>query len=404
MISEEIQEMLANRLVKRIEKMNEDILTIIGNRLKQIGKLSQDELHQIKQMLMYGTDLDKIAKLIADTTNVNVAEIYKIFEQEAKTNQAFAMQFYRAKQVKFVPYAENKLLQAKVRAMAQATAMEYVNMSRTLAFVKRDKSGKIVYDNIATAYRNAVDKAVTSISMGQTTYDEEIKRIVKELGESGIKTVDYVNGYSRRLDSAVRQNVLEGMRNVSNELQKDFGKEFGADGVEISVHENSAPDHIDIQGHQFSYEEFDKFQNGITAKDYNGKVFEPVIDEIDRRSIGQYNCYHYVYTIVLGVSTPQYTEEELEKINKRNIDGFEYKGKKYTMYEGTQMQRQIETEIRKNEDFQILANSAGDLQTAGQANKAIRILKSKYKQLSRASGLPNELLSRTGYRIVAKQK
>ena len=41
------------------------------------------------------------------------------------------------------------------------------------------------------------------------------------------------------------------------------GQRFGSDGVEISAHAISAPDHLPVQGRQFSNEEFCKMQNGM---------------------------------------------------------------------------------------------------------------------------------------------
>ena len=121
-----------------------------------------------------------------------------------------------------------------------------------------------------------------------------------------------------------------------------FGKEYGADGIEISVHSNPAPDHEDIQGRQFSIEEYDKLQAGEIAKDVKGIMY----DGSDKRQIGQYNCYHDIFNIILGVSKPIYTDKQLKEIVQNNQEGFEYEGKHYTNYEGTQLQRRLETEKR----------------------------------------------------------
>ena len=82
-------------------------------------------------------------------------------------------------------------------------------------------------------------------------------------------------------------------------------------------------------------------------------MFEPEYNGRDRRSIGQYNCRHLVYSIILGVNIPQYNNKQLKKIIDDNNKGFEYEGKHYTKYEGSQMQRRLENEIRKNKVAQI---------------------------------------------------
>lgn len=57
------------------------------------------------------------------------------------------------------------------------------------------------------------------------------------------------------------------------------------------------------------------------------------------------------------------------------------------MYEGTQLQRKIELEIRKKKDIQILARSSGDNELAEASELKIRQLTNKYNELSKISGL-----------------
>ena len=402
MISNETQEKLVERLINRIEQLNEYILQEIGKKLKRIGNMTPSEAYQIQQILKYGGDLDKILEKIAKVTNLNVQDIYTIFEEEAKINQNFAKKFYDAKNISFIPYAENEVLQNQVRAIAKITASQYVNLSRTMAFANIDSHGNIVFSDIAKTYQDTIDKAILSLTQGKEAYQQVMRKSMKELARHGINTVDYTSGRTRRLDSAVRMNILDGMRDMSNTLQKQFGEEYGADGIEISVHSNPAPDHADVQGHQFTNEEFEKFQQGLTAKDYEGRIYQPVKDNKDRRPISEYNCYHYIFCIVLGVSKQEYTQEQLDKINEKNEEGFIYEGKKYTMYEGTQLQRQIETEIRKQKDLQIAGKAIADKEMIADAQTKIEILNNKYNEISKISGLPTKIrrLYVAGYRKV----
>ena len=102
------------------------------------------------------------------------------------------------------------------------------------------------------------------------------------------------------------------------------------------------------------------------------------------------NCYHYVFSIILGVNKPQYSESELKHINAKNEIGFNFEGKKYTMYQGTQLQRQIETKIRTLKDRQILARASGETgkPMVIECQTKIRQLTEKYNELSKVSGLP----------------
>ena len=119
MLNNEQEEKLVQILIDRINALNEDILTIIGNRIKQIGELTPTQVHQIQQMLMYDTDIDTIVQKLAEVTNMNVNDIYNMFEYSAKTNQDFAKQFYKARGISYIPYAENKALKEQIKAIAK---------------------------------------------------------------------------------------------------------------------------------------------------------------------------------------------------------------------------------------------------------------------------------------------
>jgi hypothetical protein len=373
MLNESIIEKLSERLVNRVEEVNSYVLQLLGERINQIGKLIPTDARKLVSTLQYGGDLDKIAYALSELTDKNVKDIYVIFEELAKSDLEFARYMYDYKGLNFIPYEKNIVLQQQVKAIARVTANDYVNLSSTLGFAKKDINGKITYSFISQTYQETLDKAILSISQGKDTYNNAMYETIKELGSSGLKTVDYASGYSRRLDSSVRMNVMEGMRRVHNEVQKIIGEEVGADGIEISVHKNPAPDHADIQGKQFSIEEFNKLNN-----------------ELDR-PISTLNCYHYIFSIILGVSKPRYTQKELNEIKQSNENGFEFENVNYTNYEGQQLQRKIETAIRQQKDIQTIAKASGNEQLLGESNKKIRQLAKKYKELSDVSGLPTKI-------------
>ena len=112
------------------------------------------------------------------------------------------------------------------------------------------------------------------------------------------------------------------------------------------------------------------------------------------------NCYHYAFSIVLGASKPEHSEEELNEIVERNNKGFEIDGKHYSMYEGTQMQRNLERAIREQKDTQILAKASGNMELVGETQQKITQLTRKYRELSNVSGLPTKMerMKVSGYR------
>lgn len=249
MLNSNQEEQLVQLLIDRINALNEDILEIIGNRIKEIGEMTPTQVHQINQMLMYNTDIKEIVEKLAEVSGMNVNDIYSLFEYSAETNQDFARQFYRARGISYIPYTQNKVLKDQVRAIAEITAREYANISRTSAigYTIKDLKGNLVFKDISSAYKDIIDKAILNAGQGKTTYQQEMRNAIKQIGQSGLKTIDYESGRSMRLDSAIRMNTLGGLRKLNNQVQEQFGEEFDSDGVEISVHQYPAVDHENVQ-------------------------------------------------------------------------------------------------------------------------------------------------------------
>ena len=196
---------------------------------------------------------------------------------------------------------------------------------------------------------------------------------MKQLANSGVKiheaVTTYESGYNRRIDSSVRQAVLTGIRRTNIGIQEMVGKELGADGVEISAHSPCAEDHLDIQGRQFTKKEFEKI-NGTLA-----------------RPIGDLNCRHFVFSIIIGVNLPSYSDKMLRQMNAESTEQVSYKGKTYTKYEATQVQRKLETAVRRQKDIQIIAKASGDKEGIAKAQKKITQLTKEYSNFSNSVGL-----------------
>lgn len=397
MLSDEIIDKLIERLVERIEDVNIYALKDIAKILKELKSLRPSDVHKLIQIMQYGGDYKKIVQKLAEINEVNEKEIYEIFDEVAKTDLQFAEGFYKYRNRGFIPWSSNKELQDQVKAIASMTANEYRNLSNTLAF-SRTVNGEIQYTELSRLYQDIIDKGIIAISQGKSTFDEEMKKTIRELSKSGIKSVNWESGTVRRLDSAVRMNLKTGLRELHNENQRIIGKQIKADGVEITVHSNPAPDHQEAQGRQFTNEEYDKLQSTGYAKDVNGKEINLHRKRIRTkdyaesfRPISQYNCYHYSISVVLGVSKPLYTEEQLKEIIDKNNKGFDFEGKHYTMYQGTQLQREIETAIRREKDTQIMAKASGSQELVEESQAKINQLTSKYAELSKVSGLPTKM-------------
>lgn len=388
-MDEKTLNILGERLTKNIDKANIHFLEQIGNAIKRIRNLTPTQAQQLIQILKYGGNYQDMINEISRLTKLSKKDINEIFEIYSKNDLNFAEKFYKYRNIPMMSFSENIALKRQTRALANMTFKTMSNFTNmhALGYTLRDAKGNPIFYGIKETYAKVLDEALLNVSQGKETFDQSMLRILQDLGGSGLK-VEY-DGRSVRLDSMTRMYLHDGLRTLHSENQKLLGKEFGADGVEITVHLNPAPDHEDAQGRQFSNNEFKKLQATGIATDYTGKLIDMTtgVNKISHRPISKYNCYHEINSIVLGVSKPRYSEEQLQEIKNQNEKGFDYKGKHYTMYEGTQLQRAIEREIRKQKDTQILAQSCGNSDLVNISQSKITKLTQRYKDLNNISGL-----------------
>lgn len=373
----------AEKFVFMIESLNTQVLRIIGRTVKEIGKLRPTETHKLQQIYMNSNlNVNKIIKMITEFSNMSESEIYKIFEKAAKEDYEFSEQFYKYKSIEYVPFEEKREIQRTIKAVSKQTSNEFKNLSNTTVFALKSYKGQIRYVPIKKAYKEVIDRAVTLVQSGVSNYNAAMRDILKQYADSGIRKVEYESGYSRRLDTAVRQNIIDGVKQINQQIQLQIGKEFGADGVELSAHETCAKDHLPVQGKQFTNEEFKKLQSDQAFSDYKGNKYKAI-----KRPIGEWNCRHLAYSILLGVSKPNYSDEELEKIKKDNEKKIKIQGKEYTKYEATQEQRRLETAIRHAKDRHIIFKSSADNFAMYTEQKKITDLTRKYNAFSKEAGL-----------------
>lgn len=411
MIDERTAELLVERLVRRAEEANTYFLMKMGASVSKIKELTPSQAQQLVQILKYGGNYEDIIREISKYTNMNVADIDEIFSNYAKKDQLFYEKFYRYRNIPFVEYAENEALKRQTEALANIVKNEMYNFTRAnvLGYTIRDINGRVQFMGLRETYNRVLDEALLNVGQGKETFDSAMSRIMKDIGGSGLKTIEYASGRSMRLDSAVRMNLKSRLRELHNENQKLLGAEFDSDGYEISVHSNPAPDHEEVQGRQFSIAEYDRLNSGMEAKDYKGKKFTLDHDgNGSYRPISEMSCYHYIFSIILGISQPEYNEEELQKIINENDEGFNFENKHYTMYQGDQLLRKVELEIRKSKDTQILARSSNNAELVGEMQSRITQLTSKYRDILKVSGLKSKIerAKVSGYRRVniAKMK
>lgn len=357
MLSERQLEALLALFEERMQDITAEYLTAMGKHLKDIGTLKASDIHRLTEMKRVGLNAKRIKREIAKAANMSVADLDRVFRAVAESDARFAEQWFAtdyAPAVKGLPKL-SKPIERLLKAQLRITAQAFKNLSQTTIETQR--------------YRKSVDEAISAVQSGVTDYNGAIRRAMKTAAQDGLR-VRYPNsGMTRRLDSAIRQNVLDGVRAINNDVLRQLGNEYGADGIEISAHALCATDHLPYQGLQFSDRDFEELQNSL------GRPF------------GAWNCKHTMFPIILGVSVPAHDADELRMYRENSAAEIEIDGRTMSRYEWSQEQRRIETAVRAQKDIAIAAKASGDDVARREAQSKINALQDHYEKVSRAAGL-----------------
>lgn len=345
-------------VASRYEKINVTLIKAMAEQIKEIGRLTPSNVNRLEQMIKYQQNIDKITYLLAQESGKSLSDIMDIYEQSGKSIYDNMLYMYKYRQLEPVPFSENIAMQAYLNGMRTLTANTFVNLAST----------SVIFE----PYRQLVDIAVQAITSGVGSYTDYIREAITSppLGHTLIKDawegmrVQYSSGYTRRLDSSVRMNILDGVKQVNNATREQVGKEVGADGIEITAHALCAKDHLPIQGRQFTKEKFEEINSQL------------------KRKISTCNCKHYTFPIILGLSPKTYTSAELDEYKELSNREVDIDGKKYSRYDVTQIQRNIETEIRRQKERYIFSSGIDDKISMQKAENKILLLSRKYKSVS----------------------
>lgn len=399
MLNDNAIDSLIQPIIDRQEHINIFVLTTIANKVREIGTLSPSDIKRLKLLVSMGADIRLMNNKLAELSNLQIRDTKALIKKVAIEAHLDAKPLYDYRHKSFIPYEKNGKLQQYVKAVSKQTAGTFTNLSKSKAtgFLVRDLKNptQMKFQSIDDTYKSVIDEAIQSVNSG-VDYRVAMRRVMKQLVNSGIRRLSWESGYTQRLDTVVRRNLLEGIRAINQLIENENGKILNADGKELSAHANCAPDHEPFQGHIFTNEEFDKLQSSSAFTDIDKQKFAPVA-----RVIGEYNCRHIAYSVIIGVSKPRYTKEQLQQMIADNHKGYTFpNGEHKTLYECTQIQRQLETKIRYAKDEQLTMKAANDKEAAKIARYKVLKYTKELKVFSKNCGLrvSKDRYSVSGYR------
>ena len=375
----EILDVLPEELAELFRGLENTLLTEICSRLKAADQFNEVTVQDIRALRSHGIDLKEIKKAIRKTTGISEQKLNKLLNDVVERNQKY---YTEVIDLAHVTQPET-LVDAATIAVIQAQTLDtFRNLTASMGFLV--DSGRTMLEP-AKAYQWALDNAVMQVQSGAISYNQAIKTAVQQLAQSGLKVVDYESGHRDQIDVAARRAVMTGVNQICAKYTEQSAEYLNTPYFEVSAHAGARDkpgpspwsSHKDWQGKVYSTRSNDIYPN----------IYEVCgLGYVD--GLEGANCRHRRFSWVEGVSERTYTDEQLAHIDDGL--GCTFDGKKYTAYEATQMQRRVERQIRAQKRLVNAYKAAGLTDDATVANIKLRRLNAKYREFSKAAGLPEQ--------------
>lgn len=385
----QILDALPEELAELFRSLETTLLDEICTRLNVSEQLNEVTVQDIRALRSHGVDLKEIKKAISETTGIGEKKLDELLDDVVSRNQQYYNELIT---IADVTRPDVLVDAATIKAIKDQCQRDFGNITRSMGFLV--DSGRTMLEP-AKAYQWALDSAELQIQSGAISYNQAIKNAVKQLAESGIKTVDYESGHVDQIDVAARRAVMTGVNQLNRKYTEQSMDFLQTDLVEVSAHlgarnvdgPNGWENHERWQGGIFRWSAYTRRYPNASTGDY--KDFERTCGYGDVTGILGANCRHSFFPFVEGVMEPTYTQEQLEALKAEN-NKVTYDGKEYDGYQATQMQRRLERTIRKQKRLVNAYKSAGLSEDAQAANARLRRLNAKYREFGKAAGLPEQ--------------
>lgn len=359
---------------KVLRNVEMQVMEDIVRRIKINGEITRSADWQINRLYELGMSRRDIEKVIAENLGISKADVDRLYKDIIQKGYSHDEELYKQEGKTQIPFEENQSLQQLISATSEQTSGEINNISRSLGFAVRQPDGSLKFTEIAEYYQNTLDNAITGIASGVFDYNTVIKRVISEMTNSGLRTVDYSTGWSNRVDVAARRAVMTGLSQLTARVNEDNAAQLGTEYFEVTWHSGARPSHQVWQGRVYSRAELETVCGLGTVTGLCGA-----------------NCYHDYYPFVPGISERTYTDQQLDELNAEENKKVKYNGKEYTKYEALQRQRRLETTMRaQRQKIKLLEEAGADEDDIINARCRYRGTSQEYTRFSREMGLPQQ--------------
>lgn len=355
-------------------------------KLAQMGKLDKQNARLIAEQASNVPDLTEIA--VQSSASEAINQLEPGFKELAK------MGLIKGTKVPIEESMSNALKKFSKQAIEQLNLVNTV-----MKYKAKQACRKVIYDSAELEnkqeFLNKLNKATGKVVSGIESRQSALAQCLKEMVNKGIPAFVDKAGREWTPEAYINMDIRTTATNTAHQAQFDRMDDYGIDLVQITSHPGSRPKCAMDQG-----QIYDRTNKSTKYKHWDSTSYgEP-------DGILGINCGHFAYPFVPGVSTRRYFPT-----NQTDDD--------IKLYKQTQVQRQLERDVRKYKQQANCCNIAGDKAEAKKARQKATMCNQKlliycdktgldYKpdrvRIIKNKDLPNSIAKKSNHSIISIKK
>ena len=380
MLSPEYLKAVPNELIKVYQEIEDEILLDIARRIARKDEAGYTSTYQLKQLLIGNKDFEELKKKLKPMLYHSDEVLDEIIENGIKTHYNDEQSIYSMVGKSLVNLDKNKAVLSQIQAYKKTMKENLNNLTKTMGVAVNDD-----FVNLNTLYKHELNKAVLSTGLGVLDSTTAIRRVVNNIARGGVKFINYEgSGRNYTIESAVGMVVRSGLNRLSGEVSLLNAEEMEQDLMEISAHLGARPSHSVWQGEI------------VSLSGRSGYLDLQDIGYGETTGFQGVNCRHNWYPYFEGLSYRSYSKEYLQELEDKKVY---YEGEEYTYYEATQIQRQLERDVRNLKKRVMMYDTVGDKEMHAIESFKLKKKRDEYYKFSESIGINKRLenLGKFGY-------
>lgn len=278
-LTPEEMEQIPNAISNAFSELEIGIFEDLIGRIKENNEITGTAEYDIFKLIQLGESEKVIKNYVQKALKITYSEIEEIFGDVFETGYNRDNDLFKAVGADFIAYKDNEPLQQYIAAIKEQTRGTYKNITNTMGFV-RQREGTNTWVPLTKYYKDSLTRAVIEITSGSFSYTQVVKKIINEMTNSGIRTIDYASGRTSRIEVAARRAIQTAVTQVAAKVTEQNMEKLHTEYVEVSWHATARPTHQVWQGRVFRWNGGKESSDNQNAMGIIKNVAKTVDDDI----------------------------------------------------------------------------------------------------------------------------